>query len=60
MSSSVQAFFETAKIKDLSHDTVEVTTKTGLTTDHGVPVPDTDNWLKLTNGHGSGPSLLED
>ncbi|KAK7063377.1 catalase [Favolaschia claudopus] len=43
---TMKNLFETAKIKDLAPDTLEVTSKTGLTTDHGVPVPDTDNWTK--------------
>ncbi|KAJ7741824.1 catalase-like domain-containing protein [Mycena metata] len=60
MTSAMQNIFQTAKIKDLAQNTVEVTAKTGLTTDHGVPVADTDNWLKVTNGQNSGPSLLED
>ncbi|KAJ7910029.1 hypothetical protein B0H13DRAFT_2329706 [Mycena leptocephala] len=40
--------------------TVETAPSTGLTTDHGVRVLDTDNWLKLSNGSGPGPALLED
>ena len=49
------------KIKDLERDTVDqATNKTGLTTDHGVPISDTDNWLKVTNGPTVGPHLLED
>ncbi|KAI0032313.1 catalase-like domain-containing protein [Vararia minispora EC-137] len=57
---AVKSFFNTTKVADLSRDTVEVDERTGLTTDHGVPVSDTDNWLKVTNGQYSGPSLLED
>jgi catalase len=34
--------------------------KTKFTTDHGVPVSDTDHWLKVVNDRTSGPSLLED
>ncbi|KAJ6506992.1 catalase-like domain-containing protein [Mycena sanguinolenta] len=60
MTSTIQNIFQTAKIKDLASVTEEVTAKTGITTDHGVPVSDTDNWLKVTNGQNAGPSLLED
>jgi hypothetical protein len=35
---------QTAKVKDLSANTVQVTPSDGLTTDHGVKVSDTDNW----------------
>ncbi|KAF7333781.1 Catalase [Mycena venus] len=50
----------TAKIADLQRCTVETVASTGLTTDHGVRVSDTDNWLKLSDGSGPGPALLED
>ena len=33
-----------AKQSDLAQNTVEVSKSTKLTTDHGVPVSDTDNW----------------
>ncbi|KIK61290.1 hypothetical protein GYMLUDRAFT_166447 [Collybiopsis luxurians FD-317 M1] len=49
-----------AKISDLKRDTVEITPSTGLTTDHGVYIPETDNWLRLSDGQKHGPSLLED
>ncbi|KAL1733019.1 catalase-like domain-containing protein [Schizophyllum commune] len=49
-----------AKQSDLAQNTVEVSKSTKLTTDHGVPVSDTDNWLKVTDGTHAGPSLLED
>ncbi|KAF8655852.1 hypothetical protein AX16_002935 [Volvariella volvacea WC 439] len=48
----------TAKVADLQKDTVEAD-KTKLTTDHGVKIPNTDDWLKVTKGN-AGPSLLED
>jgi len=35
---------ENVKVKDLSTDTVEITSSSGLTTDHGVKISDTDNW----------------
>ncbi|KAI0308979.1 catalase-like domain-containing protein, partial [Amylostereum chailletii] len=50
----------TAKIVDLQRDTAVLSSDTRLTTDHGVLVSDTDNWLKVTDGKGTGPSLLED
>jgi catalase len=37
----------TAKIADLQRCTVEATSSTGITTDHGVLVSDTDNWCVL-------------
>lgn len=48
------------KLIDLSRDTADVHKKTKFTTDHGVPVSDTDHWLKVVNDRTSGPSLLED
>lgn len=55
-------FLDTKKVRDLQRDTVDaVKTSTGMTTDHGTAVLDTDNWLKATDGKsGPGPSLLED
>jgi hypothetical protein len=44
MASIVQNLLNTKKIADLSHDTVEVTNKTGLTTDFGASVNNTDDW----------------
>lgn len=50
-----------AKLEDLKKETVDAQHhQPGLTTDHGVPVADTDNWLKASNGTRVGPSLLED
>lgn len=50
-----------AKINDLKCDTVDVEShKPGLTTDFGVPVSNTDHWLKVSNGQNVGPHLLED
>lgn len=37
----------TAKVKDLANNTVDITSSSGLTTDHGVKVSDTDNWYDL-------------
>jgi len=66
---------ESAKVKDLNHDRVNLERGSCLTTDFGVKVADTDNWyllvrpslrysdhfrLKATDGSTSGPSLLED
>jgi hypothetical protein len=39
---------DSAKIKDLAADTVQVTSSSGLTTDHGVMVSDTDNWYVVS------------
>ncbi|XP_006458553.1 catalase [Agaricus bisporus var. bisporus H97] len=49
-----------AKTSDLKNVTVDCSGDTGLTTDHGVKIPDTDNWLKISDGEHSGPLLLED
>lgn len=50
-----------AKVADLKPDTVDVKDASpGLTTDFGVPVSDTDTWLKVSNGQHTGPHLLED
>lgn len=51
---------EDQKAADLLRDTADVHKKTKFTTDFGVPVSDTDHWLKLVNDKTSGPALLED
>ncbi|PCH36976.1 catalase [Wolfiporia cocos MD-104 SS10] len=53
---------ENAKIADLEKDITDPVSKPtkGLTTDHGVFVSDTDNWLKTQDGVHTGPSLLTD
>ena len=48
------------KIVDLSRDTVDAHTNEPQTTDHGVRINNTDNWLKVGNERHTGPSLLED
>ncbi|KAK9234006.1 catalase [Lipomyces kononenkoae] len=48
------------KAADITRDTVAVKHGKFITTDHGVPVHNTDNWLRVVDGHHSGPSLLED
>ncbi|KAK2460639.1 hypothetical protein APHAL10511_007109 [Amanita phalloides] len=48
------------KIQDLKRDTVDIKPDSILTTDHGVKISDTDNWLKVSDGKSGGPSLLED
>ncbi|KAF8845348.1 catalase-domain-containing protein [Paxillus ammoniavirescens] len=52
----------TAKVADLQRDIQEPLPHEPLTTDHGVKVSDTDNWLKVIglNGEQNGPMLLED
>jgi len=61
---AVSAAIENPKVADLQRSTVEATAHhpNGYThtTDHGVPVSDTDNWLKVSGNGGTGPSLLED
>ena len=50
-----------AKLNDLKTETVDILTqKNGLTTDYGVPVSDTDKWLKVSDNQNIGPHLLED
>src|SRR5258708_14306753 len=39
----------TAKVSDLATDTVSFTPSSGLTTDHGVKVSDTDNWYAFSS-----------
>ncbi|KAI0662540.1 catalase [Cubamyces menziesii] len=58
----VSATGQTAKVADLQKNTIDPASKPtkGLTTDHGVFISDTDNWLQATNGARPGPSLLED
>ncbi|VDB85010.1 unnamed protein product [Peniophora sp. CBMAI 1063] len=60
MASIISNLTNTKKVNDLSKNTVEATPKTGMTTDHGVPVSNVDDWLKVSNGQNAGPSLLED
>jgi catalase len=48
------------KLVDLERNTVDVQTQRGMTTDHGVAISDTDNWLRVVDGQHTGPSLLED
>ncbi|EGO02731.1 hypothetical protein SERLA73DRAFT_158522 [Serpula lacrymans var. lacrymans S7.3] len=57
---AVSTVTSSAKIADLQSDIQEPKSGQALTTDHGVKVSDTDNWLKVTNGRDNGPSLLED
>ncbi|KAJ7254955.1 catalase-domain-containing protein [Mycena haematopus] len=51
---------ENAKIESIARDTVDIKSGGGITTDFGAPVANTDQWLKVTDGHGVGPHLLED
>lgn len=70
---SVEKVFTTmtsknSKVVDLQRDILEPRTSQPLTTDHGVKVADTDNWLKIIGSDSeskseskkNGPSLLED
>ena len=61
LKSAVSNMNENAKVASMSHDIVDISDKNaGITTDHGVSVADTDNWLKVSNGRTVGPMLLED
>ncbi|KAI1797596.1 catalase [Ganoderma leucocontextum] len=53
---------ETPKVADLAKETIDLgkPPRKGITTDHGVYVSDTDNWLTAADGNRPGPSLLED
>ncbi|KAF8810089.1 catalase [Phlegmacium glaucopus] len=56
-----QAFStETEKVKALEACTIDTSGDQVLTSDHGVKMSDTDNWLKISDGSTNGPSLLED
>ncbi|KAI0080000.1 catalase [Panus rudis PR-1116 ss-1] len=61
---AVTAATQTAKVADLQHDIIDPASKPSSgythTTDHGVPVSNTDDWLKVSDGTRSGPALLED
>ena len=48
------------KLVDLERDTADAHTQQPLTTDHGVRVSNTDQWLRVTKDRRTGPSLLED
>ena len=48
------------KINDLAKDTRDVHEKTKFTSDHGVPISNTDHWLKVVSDERGGPSTLED
>lgn len=48
------------KVVDLERDTANIHTKQPLTTDHGVRVENTDQWLRVVDDQHTGPSLLED
>ncbi|KAI0762682.1 catalase [Fomes fomentarius] len=52
----------TAKIADLQKATLDTSKKStkGLTTDYGIFISDTDNWLRASDGARPGPALLED
>jgi catalase len=48
------------KLKDLAHDTRDMTPKDRLTTDYGVKQSTADDWLKAASSDKTGPLLLED
>lgn len=51
---------QNAKIADLARNTVDGHAKGNLTTDYGVKVSNSDNWLKIASEQQTGPHLLED
>ncbi|KAK2782084.1 hypothetical protein FQN52_001197 [Onygenales sp. PD_12] len=48
------------KIADLAKDTADVHAPGPHTTDHGMKVSNTDNWLRVNSENQTGPALLED
>ncbi|KAF9009471.1 catalase [Cyathus striatus] len=60
--SAVSSVTDTSKVNDLKRNTIDPTSyaSSGLTTDHGVNVSNTDTWLKVSDGSLNGPALLED
>lgn len=51
------------KAVDLERDISDIHTKLPLTSDHGVRIPNTDQWLRVIGedkNHSIGPTLLED
>jgi catalase len=51
---------ESAKIKDLQRNMRDTSTDQPITTDYGIRVSNTDNWLKIATDKTTGPLLLED
>ncbi|KAF9448892.1 catalase [Macrolepiota fuliginosa MF-IS2] len=60
MAQGLSDLTEDPKRQDMEQEMINCTSESGLTTDHGVKVSDTDNWLKVSDGQCGGPSLLED
>ncbi|KAI9042323.1 catalase catA [Aspergillus affinis] len=48
------------KLVELDSDTTAVDKSQPLTTDHGVKISNTDQWLRSVDENHTGPSLLED
>lgn len=48
------------KLKDLAHNTKDISDKDRLTTDYGVKQATADDWLKAASPDKAGPLLLED
>ena len=48
------------KLKDLAHNTRDMSSKDRLTTDYGVKQRTHDDWLKVATKDQTGPLLLED
>ncbi|KAL2123603.1 hypothetical protein VTJ04DRAFT_4058 [Mycothermus thermophilus] len=51
---------ESDKLKQLAHDTKDMTPQDRVTTDYGVKQPTQDDWLKIVSEDHTGPLLLED
>ena len=51
---------QTTKTQDLARNTLDGNSKHTMTTDFGVKVNNTDNWLKIANEDKTGPHILED
>ena len=52
---------DTRKLDDMAKDTVNYhDEKNKLTTDYGVKLSNTDDWLKVASEDKTGPMLLED
>ncbi|KZP32232.1 catalase-domain-containing protein [Athelia psychrophila] len=57
---AVASMTSNAKIADLQRDIHEPAKGDGLTSEFGVKIENTDDWLKAQDGTNVGPSLLED
>lgn len=51
---------QNTKISEMEKDMVDTSKQTGMTTNHGIAVSNTDIWLSATTSDRQGPQLLED